>query len=239
MNAGPLDLLYNDRLHYFTDKGEGIDVEEQPKYEALAKDLGPKLAERIAEAQAAIESERNFTQRLGEVTAQLSESNAARDKEEARALDEIVRNPAVDIRSLATHLQPWESEVRCLSNARDALAYRYLPAARLRRLETTLEQLKLEALEAQVLAAISWCRTAAAMKTVLQEEGSAVVSGKRTDSLRAAATEKMRLVNEADAALREERNRQLETAQVRSATGIITRAETNSAIPALMGHSIT
>ena len=236
---GPMELLYRDPLHCFTDTGEGIDVSDQPKYETIAGELGPKLAQRTRDSQDAINNERNLTQRLGEVTANLAESNAARDREEARALDEIVRNPAADIRSLATHLQPWESEVRCLSNARDALAYRYLPAARLWRLETTLEQLKIEALEAQVLAAISWCRTAAAMRAVLQEEGAAVVSGRRTDLLRLAATEKMRLVNEAAAALREEQNRQLETAQVRAASGVLTRSEVNSAIPSLMGHSIT
>ena len=137
-------------------------------------------------------------------------------------------------------LLPFEQEVAFVTDSKDLLIHKYIPAARLKRLKSALELRKIEALEAQLLAAISSGRTIAAMQAagVFEEEGKIGFIGKRSQELRAAAREAQRQLDLADAALREEIAQQAATHQARVASGMITRAEVASAIPVLQGSAV-
>ena len=103
-------------------------------------------------------------QMLGNAHAEL---NSAQAKVEAELQPlrmsswvEAVRNfGACDMLALSEQLRPLEYQLKFISDAKDLLVFKMVPAARLRMLESALNLRKIEALEANLLAAISHERT--------------------------------------------------------------------------------
>jgi hypothetical protein len=226
-NATPLD--------YFLETGDGLDVAHLPTYTEMALAVGPKREERIQAEASAFEDERLLSQTRGTITALLEGLNLQLGKLWISSWDELIDNPdACDSLALSERLQPLEYQITFLTDTKNRLEVR-IRAARLMRLEATLERRKIESLDAQLLAAISRLRTLNAMQAVREEEGSAMVIGKRTETLRQAAREAARQVSLAEDALRQERNAQLSAEQARMATGTVSRAEAASAVPEYQG----
>jgi hypothetical protein len=240
---GPLSMILPpdaNLLEVFAVTGQDFGKEKLEEYITLARDVGPEREKCLNTEREANDNLTTLTRTTGELTAAIGTASSELRKEQASAWDEVIQNPACDTRALSAHLRPLEDKVALIADARDLLVYKRIPAARLRRVEAVLATKRIEALEAQLLAAISHGRTIVAMKAagVFEEEGELSLIGKRTEQLRAIAREKMRLVQVADADLREERKRQLATVQTRMAQGgMITRAEVASAIPSFQGSS--
>jgi hypothetical protein len=241
---GPLGLaLPHDPtlLDVFAVTGQDFGQEKLEEYTALARDVNPERERCIRTEREANDNLATLTRTIGELTEAIATADSALRKEQASAWDEVIQNPASDTRALAAHLRPLEDTRLILTDAKDLLVHRRIPAARLRRTEAVLATKKIEALDAQLLAAISHGRTVVAMKAagVFEEEGELALIGKRTEQLRTIAREKMRLVQVAEADLREEHKRQFATEQIRMAqNGMITRAEVASAIPSFQGSSL-
>lgn len=241
---GPLSLALPPNatlLDVFAVNGQDFGQEKLEEYTALARDVGPEREKCMSTEREASENLTSLSRTTGELSAAIATAVQDLRTEQASAWDEVIQNPASDTLALAGHLRPLEDKLAILTDARDLLVHKRIPAARLRRIEATLALRKIEALEAQLLAAISHGRTVEAMKAagVFEEEGELALIGKRTEALRTAAREKMRLVNVADDELRDERKRQLVTEQTRMAHGMVTRAEVASTIPSYQGSSTT
>jgi len=176
-------------------------------------------------------------QMLGNAHAEL---NSAQAKVEAELQPlrmsswvEAVRNfGACDMLALSEQLRPLEYQLKFISDAKDLLVFKMVPAARLRMLESALNLRKIEALEANLLAAISHERTMQRAAGVFEEEGHVAIVGERTQALRKHAVEAERRVGLAEEELREERKRQLTEEQQRFACHQVTRAEVVASIPA-------
>lgn len=241
---GPLSLALPPNatlLDVFAVNGQDFGADKLEEYTALARDVGPEREKCMSTEREASENVATLSKTTGELAAAIATAAQELRTEQASAWDEVIQNPASNRLALAGHLRPLEDTLAILTDARDLLVHKRIPAARLRRIEATLALRKIEALEAQLLAAISHGRTVEAMKAagVFEEEGELALIGKRTEALRAAAREKMRLVHVADDELRDERKRQLVTEQTRMAHGMVTRAEVASAIPSYQGSSTT
>jgi hypothetical protein len=130
---------------------------------------------------------------------------------------------------LSEQLRPLESQLSFLKDAGDRLEVR-IATARLRRLEATLERRKIESFESQLIYAISVLRTETAMAAIREDEGGAVVFGKRSIALREASLEAGRQVALAENELRQERSRQVTAEQTHLAQGTLNRAQVASAI---------
>jgi hypothetical protein len=210
-----------------------------PEYLRMAKETGPCRKVRIQDEQAAFAEERLLAQTRGSVEELRVKFSLELQKTRIPSWDEYLDNiTACDSLALSERLRPLEYHVTFITDAKDRLEVR-IRAARLRRLEATLERCKIEALESQLLCAISVLKTETAMATIREQEGGAVVFGKRSEMLHQAALEAMRQVGVAEDALRQERNAQLAAEQTRMAQGTITRADAASAIPAFQRKSTT
>lgn len=234
---GPLNLILSPDitpLELFAVTGQDIGEEKLAEYTALARDVGPEREACVSAEQEALDSLATMTRTVADLGTAIAGADTELRKAQASGWDEVIQNPASDTRGLAQLLRPLEDQLTIITDARDLLVHKRIPAARLHRIEATLALRKVEALEAQLLAAISHGRTVEAMRAagVFEEEGEIGLIGRRTETLRAAAREKLRLVQLAEAELREERNRQLATEQARMAQGMVTRAEVASSIPA-------
>jgi hypothetical protein len=242
---GPLSLTLPvdvSLLEVFAVTGQDFGEEKLAEYTALARDVGPEREACASAEQEARNNSATLGNTVAELTAVLATADTELRKAQASGWDEVIQNPACDTRALAELLRPLEDKLTIITDARDLLIHKRIPAARLHRLEANLALCKIESLEAQLLAAISHGRTVSAMRAagVFEEEGELALIGRRTENLRAAAREKLRLVGLAEVDLRDERNRQLATEQGRMAHGgTVTRAEVASAIPAFQGHSTT
>jgi hypothetical protein len=226
-NPTPLDLLMAG--------AEVPDLAVLPEYIAMAKEAGLRREKRIHDQEAAFADERRLTGTRGEVSALYAGLQEQLRKQWIPAWDELLDNPtACDTLLLSEQLRPLEYQLSFVKDAADRLQIR-VDAARLRRLEATLERRKIESFESQLLYAISVLKTETAMAAIREDEGGAVVFGKRSIALRQASLEAMRQVDLAETALRDERNRQVTAEQIQLAQGTITRAAIASAIPARQG----
>jgi len=223
-NPTPLDLLIAG--------AETPDPALLPEYITMATEAGPHRVRRIHEEEAAFAEERMLMHTRGSVEDLLSKLKLELQKLRIPSWDELLDNiTACDSLALSERLRPIEYQVVFVSDAKDRLEVR-IAAARLRRMEATLERCKIEAFESQLLCAISVLKTETAMAAIREQEGGAVVFGKRSQMLRQASCEAARQVGLAEDALRQERNAQLTAEQTRMAQGTITRAAIASAIPA-------
>lgn len=206
-----------------------LNQEDLPRYRALATETQPLRLRRIAEEEAAASEERLLAETKSEVTRLSSQLTAELQKTRITNWDEAISNPASDTRALSEQLRPLEDHVRFTGDVGDRLGVR-INAARVTRLTATVAKCKVDAYEAQLLCAISLLTIEAAMAPIRAAEGGILVFGQRTQALKRASEEKHRLVALAEAALREEVNRQLIAEQTRMASGTITRAQVASAI---------
>lgn len=148
--------------------------------------------------------------------------------------DEAISNTtACDVQGLAAMLRPIQDQTALIEEAMNLLTFKRIPAAREATLVAALSLRKIEALQASILASLSHARTIEKLVKagIFQNENRVALISEETENLRASATEAARQVDLAEEALSEERKRQLETEQVRMATGAITKAEAASAIP--------
>src|ERR1017187_7317777 len=220
-NATPLDMLIAGAVTPDPALLEG--------YLKLAKETGPHRLKRIQDETAAIADENTLTHTRGMMNDLLRTLTSELQKLWIPGWDELLDNPtASDSLALSERLRPIEYQVTFVRDSQDRLEVR-IAAARLRRLEATWERKKIEGFESQLLCAISVLETETKMATIREQEGGAVVFGKRSQTLRQAASEAMRQVGLAEDALRQERKAQLATEQVQMAQGTITRAAIASA----------
>lgn len=224
-NPTPLDLLILG--------AETPDPVRLPEYITLAKEAGLHREKRIQEEKAAVAEERLLTQARAPVEEFLKTLNLELQRMKIPSWDEFLNNlTACDSRALSDQVWPLEYQVTFVKDSKDRLEVR-IRASRLRRLEVTLERCKIDAFESKLLCAISVLKTETAMAEIREQEGGAVIFGKRSETLRQAAREAIRQVSLAEDALRQERNAQLAAEQTRMATGTVSRAEVASAIPTL------
>src|ERR1035437_2884803 len=226
-NPSPLDLLMQG--------AETPDPALLPEYMVMAKEAGLQREKRIHDEEAAFADERRLTGTRGNVGALFASLQEQLRKRWLPSWDELLDNvTACDSLLLSEQLRPLEYQLSFVKDAADRLEFR-IAAARLRRLEASLERRKIEGFESQLIYAISVLKTETAMAAIREDEGGAVVFGKRSIALRQASLEAMRQVDLAETALREERNRQLTAEQTHLAQGTLTRAAIASAIPARQG----
>lgn len=221
----------------FAARPHEVSRDQLTEAETMARELGPQLATCLTTERACVDEVRQLSQTRGGLDALLTKLQEQFQKLWLPSLDELIDTlDACDSLALSERLQPHDYHIRFVTDAKGRVEVR-IRAARLRRLEATLERCKLEALEAQLLAVISHGRTVAALSAVFSEEGEVSVIGKRTETLRAIARSKMEQVAIAETELRAERNRQLAAEQVALAQGTITRAQVASTIPSLGGST--
>jgi len=206
-----------------------------PEYMLMAKEAGPRREKRIHDEEAAFADERRLTGTRKDVSTLITSLQERLRNRWIPSWDELLDNiTACDSLALSEQLTPLESQLSFVKDAADRLELR-IATARLRRLEASLERRKIESFESQLLYAISVLKTETAMAAIREDEGGAVVFGKRSIALREASLEEGRQVALAETALREERNRQLTAEQTHLAQGTLTRAAIASAIPARQG----
>ena len=160
----------------------------------------------------------------------------AREQEQRLLLecaDELIAmTTSCDAKALAARLRPVRDQGELIQEAMNLLTHRRLPAARIARLETNLNLLKVRELLASLMASLSGAQTIAKLVKagVFANENRIALISEETEQLRAAAVEAGRLVVQAEESLRDEKKRQLTTEQTRFAMGLITKAELASAI---------
>jgi len=221
-NPTPLDLLMTG--------AESPDPALLPEYMTMAKEAGLCRQTRLQDEDVAFEDERRLTVTRGELGGLAASLQEQLRKQWIPAWDEVIDNlTACDTLLLSEQLRPLESQLSFLKDAGDRLEVR-IATARLRRLEATLERRKIESFESQLIYAISVLRTETAMAAIREDEGGAVVFGKRSIALREASLEAGRQVALAENELRQERSRQVTAEQTHLAQGTLNRAQVASAI---------
>lgn len=221
-NPTPLDLLMAG--------AETPDPALLPQYLTWAKETGRKREKRIQAEGIAFEDEQILAQTRGTLVALQERLNLELGKLLIPSWDQLIDIPdATDSLALSERLRPLEAQIIFVTDTRDRLEVR-ICAARLHRLEATLERRKIESFESQLIYAISVLRTETAMAAIREDEGGAVVFGKRSIALREASLQAMKQVDLSETALREERNRQVTAEQTHLAQGTLNRAQVASAI---------
>jgi hypothetical protein len=217
----------------FSIKAGDVLPEELAEAEKLEPAAGADLEKRTLAERACFDEKRQLTDTRAGVSALLTRLQEEFQRLWLPSMDELLDTlDACDSLALSERLRPYEYHIKFVMDAKDRLEVR-IRAAILRCLEATVERCKVEALEAQLLAFISHGRTMIASRAILADEGECSIIGKRTETMRAIARQKMEAVTVAENELRAERNRQLTAEQVALAHGTVTRAQVFAAIPSL------
>src|ERR1019366_5710603 len=145
---GPFQLMFppdTTPLEFWAVTGKDFCQEKLAQYTDLARDVGPEREKCLSTEREATNNLTILTRTVGDLTAARETADAELRKEQASAWDEVIQNPACNAGDLAVHLRPMEDKRTILTDAKDLLVFKRIPAARLQRMEATLALRKFEA----------------------------------------------------------------------------------------------
>jgi hypothetical protein len=157
--TGPLNLMYQTNLEAAVAGATPFDPEDMVCFRQQYQEIQPLRLKRRDELDTAFAKERLLAETKSTINESLTRLTSKLQELSLSSWDEYADNvTCCDFVLLAGRLEPIEYQVKFLSNTRDRLDVR-IDAARITSRTATVEVLKVEYLEAQVLCAISVLET--------------------------------------------------------------------------------